>query len=332
MANIWYNPNHTFSYSAMLNFVIGARGCGKTYGTKKWAIKHFIKTGKKFIYLRRYKDELKNLDTFFTALQNDDELKAHSFNVKGRRFYMDGIEIGKAELLSTSQGRKGTEEPDVDTIIFDEFIIEKGFVRYLPNEVNKLIGYMDTIFRNRENCRCICLANSIVWVNPYFIFFKFAPISRGIQVVQNGTVLLEVYDNESYKEFKQASKLGQMIEGTAYADMSIENKFADVNNDFIAKKDKDAVQIVNLVWKDKVYGMWYCPQSYSYVISNKHNSDVANICYTTRDLKPNMMLITDKNMNINRELKRAFTNNFLFYEDIFIRNDIFDLFTLMGVR
>lgn len=332
MNDFWYNPNHTFSYNALLNFVVGARGCGKTYGCKKWAIKHFIKTGKKFIYLRRYKDELKDLDKFFDTLKKDKELKIHSFEVRGRKFYMDGLEIGKADLLSTSQGRKGVEEPDVDTIIFDEFIIEKGFVHYLPNEVNKLIGFMDSIFRNREGCRCICLANSIVWVNPYFIFFKFSPIEKGIQVTQQGQVLLEVYVNEDYKDAKKRSRLGQLIDGTMYSEMAVENKFEDINDDFIQKKDTNSIQVINIVWKDRVYGLWYCPDTYRYVVSNKHNPSMAQICYTTKDFKPNMMLITDKRKNINLELKRAFTYSYLFYEDIYIRNDMFDLFTLMGVR
>ena len=104
--------------------------------------------------------------------------------VKGRRFYCDDAEIGQILFLSVQQSKKSVEYPDYDTIIFDEFIIEKGFQRYLPDEVNKLFNFMDTVFRNRDNCRCICLANAISWVNPYFIFFKFAPMDAGYQIAQ----------------------------------------------------------------------------------------------------------------------------------------------------
>ena len=45
-----------------------------------------------------------------------------------------------------------------------------------------------------------------------------------------------------------------------------------------------------------------------------------------------MMIITDKKLRVNNELKRAFVNGYLFFEDMFIRNDMYDLFTLLGVR
>ena len=41
--NIWYSYDKVLSYNAMLNFIIGERGVGKSYGIKKIVIK--IKTG-----------------------------------------------------------------------------------------------------------------------------------------------------------------------------------------------------------------------------------------------------------------------------------------------
>lgn len=332
--NVWFTPDQVFSYNALLNFVVGHRGCGKTYGCKKWAVKRFLKTGKKFIYLRRYKDELKGdeIETFFDALQNDEDLKGHNLWVKGRRFYCDDAEIGQILFLSVQQSKKSVEYPDYDTIIFDEFIIEKGFQRYLPDEVTKLFNFMDTVFRNRDNCRCICLANAISWVNPYFIFFKFVPMDAGYQIAQEGTVLLNVYNNDNYNELKSKTRLAKMVKGTIYEEMAIQNKFRDVNNDFIMKKPKEAKLVLNISWKDKIYGLWYDYKNYVYIVSNKYNKDEKTICYSTKNLKPNMMLITDNKNHINKELKRAVTNNFIFYEDVYIRNDIFDLFSLMGIR
>lgn len=332
--NIYFSPDRVFSYNAFLNFVVGHRGCGKTYGCKKWAIKHFLKTGKKFIYLRRYKDELKGdeIATFFDTLRSDDELKDYELYVKGRRFYCNDKEIGQIMFLSVQQSKKSVEYPDYDTIIFDEFIIQKGFQHYLPDEVDKLFNFMDTVFRNRDGCRCICLANAISWVNPYFIFFKFQPMQSGYQIAQEGTVLLNVYENQEFNEEKSKTKLAKMVKGTAYEDMAIKNKFADVNTDFIMEKPKDSKLVLNISWKDKVYGLWYDYKNYLYVISNKHNKDERTVCYSTKNLKPNMMLITDSSNNINKELKRALKNNYLFFEDVYIRNDIFDLFAIMGIR
>ena len=334
MTSMWFSPDKIFSYNAYLNFVVGHRGCGKTYGCKKWAIKHFLKTGKKFIYLRRYKDELKGdeIATFFDSLRSDEELSNHNLWVKGRRFYCDDKEVGQILFLSVQQSKKSVEYPDYDTIIFDEFIIEKGFQRYLPDEVTKLLNFIDTVFRNRNNCRCICLANAISWVNPYFIFYKFKPINQGYQITQEGEVLLNVYNNELFNAAKQETKLAKLVKGTTYEEMAIKNKFADVNDDFIKKKPKESNLILNIAWRDKMYGLWYDYKNYEYVISYKCNPDTRTVAYTTKDFKPNMMLISDTSNNTNKELKRAFANNYLYFEDVFIRNEIFDLFTLMGVR
>lgn len=330
--SMYFTPDRVFSYNAILNFVIGQRGCGKTYGTKKWAIKRFLKTGEKFIYLRRYKDELKETDKFFETLRYDDELKVHEFKVQGRRFFVDGQECGKADALSTAQFKKGVEEPKTNLIMFDEFIVEKSYIKYLPNEVNQLLNYIDSVFRNRDNCRCICLANSISWVNPYFAFYKFTPIPSGYQVVQNGAVLLNVYENLEFTEARSKTRFAQLISGTAYEQMALKNEFADVTDDFIRTRSKDSILVYNIVWKQETYGLWSSKEEGCFVVSHKHNPDAPTFCYTTKDYKPNMKLLTDRVIHINKELKRAFLNGFLFYEDVYIRNEMYDLLTIMGIR
>lgn len=331
--DIWFSPNKVFSYDKVLNFVTGAKGCGKTYGCKKWAIKHYIKTGKRFIYLRRTKEELKDLDTFFTKVGNDDELKIHQFIVQGKKFIMDGQEIGRATALTISQAKKGVDYKDYDTIIFDEFIIEDNLHHYLDEEVKKLFLFMDTVFRaSEERTRCICLSNSILWANPYFMFYKFKPMEEGIQLSPNGEALLQIYKNQAFREYRKTTRMGKLMEGTDYGDMALDNKFRDVNSDFINTRKKDSVLMINIKWKTKTYGLWYNKFESVYVVSNKFNPNNRTICYSISEFKPNMMLISDRNFYFNKELKRAFKNGFLYYEDIYIRNEMFDLLNLIGVR
>lgn len=330
----FYNPDRDLSYNALLNFIIGARGVGKTYGWKVWCINRFIKTGEKFIYLRRFKEEVNgdDLKTFFTQIQDDPKMKIHEFSVDGRQFYVDGQHCGQALYLTIQQSKKSVTYAEYNTIIFDEFIIEKGYQHYLPNEPLKLYNFMDTVFRHRNNVRCICLANAINWSNPYFTFFKFTPMESGYQLVQDGTVLLNVYKNEEYAEMRGKSKFAKMVSGTAYDTMAMKNTFEDVTEDFLKPKPKKGILQFNIQWKEKTYGVWFDPETFEFVISNKINQDVNTICYTTKDYKPNMMLITDKKLRVNNELKRAFVNGYLFYEDMYIRNDMYDLFVLLGVR
>lgn len=329
---LWFNPNKVFSYDRILNFVTGARGCGKTYGCKKWAIKHYIKTGKRFVYLRRNREDLKDLDTFFQKVGLDEELKIHEFKVQGKKFYMDGQEIGRASALSISQSKKSVDYQDYDTIIYDEFIIEDNLHHYLENEVAKLMSFMDSVFRNNDKVRCICLSNSVLWTNPYFMYYKFVPMEEGIQISDNGQALLQIYLNKNFTTMRKTTKLGQLMEGTEYGEMALDNKFRDVNSDFINTRKKDSELIVNIKWKTHTYGLWLNVFESVYVVSKKCNKTGRTICYSIDDYKPNMMLISDRNYYFNKELKRAFKNGYLYYEDIYIRNEMFDLLNLIGVR
>ena len=69
MANVfsYYSFDKVLSYNAVYNFVIGARGLGKTFGAKKKAINDYLNKGWQFIYLRRYKDEVKDVRSSFFA-------------------------------------------------------------------------------------------------------------------------------------------------------------------------------------------------------------------------------------------------------------------------
>ena len=113
--SMFYDLSKMQSYNALLNFLLGGRGIGKTYGLKKWAIKDFLKTGKQFIYLRRYKSELKDIDKFFNAISK--EFNDVEFDVKGRTFYINKKVAGYAVPLSTALTKKSAEYPKVNKII-----------------------------------------------------------------------------------------------------------------------------------------------------------------------------------------------------------------------
>lgn len=57
----YYDYHKIISYNCPLNILIGERGVGKSYGAKKYVIKKFVKDKSKFMYLRRYDNELKSV-------------------------------------------------------------------------------------------------------------------------------------------------------------------------------------------------------------------------------------------------------------------------------
>lgn len=126
---MFYDFQKVLSYNSMLNFIIGERGVGKTYGVTKFVINDFLKRGHEFVYLRRYKTELrKSVPHFFDALKSNDEFKDHKLSVKNDNFFIDDKIAGYSMPLSTANILKSSSFPKVQTIIFDEFIIDKRYI------------------------------------------------------------------------------------------------------------------------------------------------------------------------------------------------------------
>ena len=67
----FYNYDKIRSYNALMNIIMTNRGFGKTYGFKDIAIKNFLKNGKQFMYVRRYKTDIskEKIAMFFADIQ-----------------------------------------------------------------------------------------------------------------------------------------------------------------------------------------------------------------------------------------------------------------------
>ena len=151
MDNIFYDYHRVLSYNSLLTFIIGERGVGKSYGAKKFVAKRFINKGKQFVYLRRYKTELKQAmmkngnPIFFEQIKNDEELKNHKLTNKNDTMFIDDKLAGFSIPLSVANILKSSTYDNVDTIIFDEFIIDKGNYHYLQNEVIQLLDVIEEL-------------------------------------------------------------------------------------------------------------------------------------------------------------------------------------------
>ncbi|MGG0092570.1 phage DNA encapsidation protein, partial [Bacillus altitudinis] len=123
---MWWNPRDVLSYNKLFSFVVGQRGGGKTYGSKKLVINNFIRKGEQFIYLRRWKTEFQDLNLFFADVMH--EYPEHTFEVKGKKLFIDGQLAGFAIALSTALQKKSTSFRQVSYIIYDEFVIDSKVI------------------------------------------------------------------------------------------------------------------------------------------------------------------------------------------------------------
>ena len=231
--SMYYDVNRTISKQRLFNFVIGARGCGKTYGAKDYCIKRFLKYGKQFVYLRRYDTELPaaEIANFFDDIAT--EYPDHEFKSQRGLFKIDGNIAGWYFPLSKAIMLKSIPFPHVGLIVFDEFIIETGLHRYLNNEVRAFLECYSTISRDRD-VPVLFISNAITMSNPYFLYFdiKFEP---GNNLFLTPFISAELIQNEEYEEHVNNTKFGQLISTTQYGQYAIQNRFLLDTETFIEK-------------------------------------------------------------------------------------------------
>lgn len=278
--NIYYNYDKLISYGALFNFVIGERGVGKTYGAIKFVIDDYLKNGNQFVYLRRYKTELDTaVPKFFDAIITNNEYGEDTdFKVNKRNkmseFIMDGEVIGYAVALSTANILKSTSFSKVKTIIFDEFIIDKGVYHYLgKNEAETMLDLCETIGRMRD-IRVLFLGNAIsLAANPYFNYFdlELPPVGKEFKTFKDGLILVNYIKNEAYRAAKKETKFGRLIQDTNYGRYAIDNEVLRDSNTFIEKRNEDALNWCILVVNGNSYGVWVGKSTHKIFIARDYN-------------------------------------------------------------
>ena len=237
---MYYNYNKIRSYNALFNFIISNRGGGKSYGAKEMVIKNFLKRGEQFVYVRRYKAEIKEIQkTLFSDIQ--EKFPNTDFKIDGSTVYINNKPAGYLIPLSVSQKFKSSSYPLVTTIVFDEFIVDKGHIHYLTNEVEVFLDLFETIARSRNNVKAFFLANNVTIVNPYFVYFNCIPKNgERFTIAKNGQIVVEMFTDSTFIEMKKKTNFGQLIDGTRYGDYAIENKSLRDSDTFVVKeKPKD---------------------------------------------------------------------------------------------
>lgn len=162
-------------------FMIGARRIGKTDVALHIALVLWQKYRRKTMWVR---DVLKAMESanFQADFLNDayefgwiqDQDDKHPWMCKADGVHdPDGELVIKFQSLSTYSSRRGPGHPDVDLILFDEFIPEDR--RYMKGALKGLMSLTKTVFSGREGCRCICTSNFVALSNPYFAGFEIYP-------------------------------------------------------------------------------------------------------------------------------------------------------------
>ena len=327
---MWYDINKTLSYNCLFNFIIGSRGCGKTYGAKKRAIKLFLDKGYQFVYLRRYAEELEETaPTYFDDILANNEFPDVAIEYRGGVYYINDQIAGYSMALTKAKSYKSIAFPLVYFIIFDEFLIEEtGYSRYLKNEVESFLGFYMSIDRYR-GCTVFFLANAVTMVNPYTLYFNIS-LPYGSNITRKGDVLLQLVEDKEYIENRKKTRFGKLIEGTKFSEYAVENKFMNDSKTFIMRKTEKAFYYFTIIYKDNKYGIW-CDnhEGKMFVSENVDNCYKVVFSLTVEDHKPNTLLL--KSSNKHPYLK-SFVDNYkmgnVYFESQKIKNIFYDVIKL----
>lgn len=333
----YYSFDTVFSHNAVYNFVVGARGLGKTYGAKKHVIKSFIRTGNQFIYLRRYKTELNGRGTFFADIEH--EFPEHDFRVNGMHAEVASRRtrgekkrkwevMGYFMALSTASNQKSVAYPRVTWILYDEFIIEKGVVQYLPGEARAFNDLFSTVDRYKDKTRVIFMANSVSIMNPYFLEYDIKPDQEG-EIVKRGDGFIVCHFPESaaFGTAVYATKFGKFIKDSDYADFAVESKFRDNHDNMVAFKPSDAKYFITVETEQGIFSVWVDWITGPYFYIQEKRPKGGEIIFTTvPELMTNGKMLASNSDKLFGYLRSAFRTGKAFFDGPKSRNAFIEVF------
>ena len=329
----YYDYQKIISYNCPVNILIGERGVGKSYGMKNYVIKKFLKKKEKFIYIRRYENEIKSLfqKDFFGDIK--EAFPEITLSAKNKKFYINGEVFGYAKRLTEAQDLKSSSFEDITTIVFDEYAIEKNRRYYLSNEGMVIAGLLDSIIRNRNNVKVFFLMNAVEGIefSPLFSFFELQlPYNSDIRLFKKNTILLQYMNNEEFRKERKETLIGRLMEGTLYENYALKNEILDKTNDFIEKKTGSSKFNFAFIYNKETYGVWNDFKNGKVFVSSDYlENSPFKFSITLKDSKPNVMLISALS---RYDFWKVFLNNLklgvVYYENQKIKHIVFEIIRL----
>lgn len=330
----WYNIARLFSFGAMFMFVAGGRGIGKTYSGKKYIINRAIKHREQFIYLRRFKSDLKMRAGFFSDIAY--EFPEWEFQVNGSLAQMrkrgedkaKWIDIGMFVALTNAQNYKSGAFPNVKTILFDEFIIEKGFTRYIDDEYNVFLNFYNTVDRWQDKTKVLFFANAVSIDNPYFVELSVRPTEQGqfIQDPSGGNFwVAEFPDSAAFADQVFETRFGKFIKNSEYAKYAVGNEFADNHEKLLESKNSHARYEFTLETRKGTFSIWRDLRAGKFYVQGKQPKDPVVYTMVAASMSEEKTLIVFGDRPLS-ELRTAYRHGRVFFDTPPTRNNFLEVF------
>lgn len=286
----WYKISERADKLRPLNFIIGGRGIGKTYGT----MDYLLRKGQPFIYLRNKDTQLAECSTDFgnpfKRWNRDHNRDIRIATERKHSIIYDCTDpddrklIGYAVALSTFENLRGVDLSDVQYVLFDEFV-EKEKLKFQQFET--FANFYETVNRNREllgekPLQVIFLSNAQKLGNDILAGYGVIPIieqmmKKGREEYQDRLLYVNLPRSE-VSEAKRETVNYKLTEGTQYYQEAINNFFAhDSFADIKKLPVNEYTPVVRIddiyIWKHKSTGRLYCCRSASNMVPEYSSRD-----------------------------------------------------------
>ena len=328
LQDIHWSIDDVLTRQRVINIILGQRGVGKTFTTMEWCFNRYLKRGEKFIYMRRRQSEIDKAKP--TLLQPfplfSKKISDHTFKIVGDEIFIDDKSCGYTVALSTSSNLKGSGYSEVSTLIYDEFLAESGVTRELTKEMHKFYNLLESVFRMRD-FRVLMLANTTsfncCYRNDMHLQLPFG--TNEYWMHPKKSILVQLVKNPVYEEAKMQSCLGGIIEGTAYAEYAVYNKFYMDTNTFVKKRTGTHYEILSFAYQNKRYGLYVSKNDKSLIIdySRKPILDfqIKDIDMTDEGIK----LLSKSSHPVFRYMRNYFDVSQLYYHNQAIKSELYPI-------
>lgn len=288
------------------------RSAGKTTYFQRLVVNRFLKHGKKFAILYRYKDELQgNIgDKFFKDIQGlffqDYFLRAD--RKEGGTYYEffigdihnpadKGVSAGYAFAINSADRIKRLSHlfSDVDSILFDEFQSENN--TYVPNEIQKLLSLHTSISRGQgEQKRYVpiyMMSNPVSLINPYYTKLGISDrLNQDTKFLRGDGFVLEHGFNENASQAQLSSGVAKAFADDDYIAYSAQGVYLNDNLAFIEQPEGFSRYICTLRYEGKDYALReFAEQGIIYCDDKADKTFRGRISVTTDDHRVNYVML-----------------------------------------
>ena len=207
----YYSLDAILEKNAHYNIIIGERSNGKTTAVLRYALQHYCETGGQTAYIRRFEEDIKggrgeNIFTNMITLGYLEKFTGGRWSniiYRGRAWYLavpdpentgrwitDEQPFAYAFALTKQETYKSTAYPNIDTVIFEEFLTRASY-GYLTDEFIIFMNMLSTIIRERDNVKIFMLGNTVNKWAPYFSEMGL----NHIKDMKKGTIDVYSYGN-----------------------------------------------------------------------------------------------------------------------------------------